>query len=169
MGVKWLGRDADHSPLSSAEVKEWVELYLHYPVRLHGWCSVNAQGHLYLYWPYMSHLSPVHNVILVPNGTFQYYLPIFVLISLLTYLKNFSSQSDERNPFFPMPTACKVRLFSPVIARWRVQTTIQVEAFRVVTPCNVVVGGPCCLHHPEDGGSKVLWNIGILPQHYVAP
>jgi hypothetical protein len=24
-----LGREADHSPLSSAKVKEWVELYLH--------------------------------------------------------------------------------------------------------------------------------------------
>jgi hypothetical protein len=25
------GREADHSPLSNAEVKEWVELYLHSP------------------------------------------------------------------------------------------------------------------------------------------
>jgi hypothetical protein len=25
------GREADHSPLSSAEVKEWMELYLHSP------------------------------------------------------------------------------------------------------------------------------------------
>jgi hypothetical protein len=30
-GVKRLGREADHSPPSSAEVKEWVELYLHSP------------------------------------------------------------------------------------------------------------------------------------------
>jgi hypothetical protein len=29
-------READHSPPSSAEVKEWVELYLHSPIRLHG-------------------------------------------------------------------------------------------------------------------------------------
>jgi hypothetical protein len=28
------GREADHSPPSSAEVKEWVELYLHSPIRL---------------------------------------------------------------------------------------------------------------------------------------
>jgi hypothetical protein len=28
-GVKRPGREADHSPPSSAEVKEWVELYLH--------------------------------------------------------------------------------------------------------------------------------------------
>jgi hypothetical protein len=31
LGVKRPGREADYSPPSSAEVKEWVELYLHYP------------------------------------------------------------------------------------------------------------------------------------------
>jgi hypothetical protein len=35
-GVKRPGRDADHSPPSSAEVKECVDLYLHSPIRLHG-------------------------------------------------------------------------------------------------------------------------------------
>jgi hypothetical protein len=30
------GSEADHSPPSNAEVKEWVELYLHSPIRLHG-------------------------------------------------------------------------------------------------------------------------------------
>jgi hypothetical protein len=34
--VKRPGREADHSPPSSAEVKEWVELYLHSPIRFHG-------------------------------------------------------------------------------------------------------------------------------------
>jgi hypothetical protein len=29
-------READHSPPSSAEIKEFVELYLHSPIRLHG-------------------------------------------------------------------------------------------------------------------------------------
>jgi hypothetical protein len=29
--LKRPGREADHSPPPSAEVKEWVELYLHYP------------------------------------------------------------------------------------------------------------------------------------------
>jgi hypothetical protein len=29
-------READNSSPSSAEVKEWVELYLHSPIRLHG-------------------------------------------------------------------------------------------------------------------------------------
>jgi hypothetical protein len=36
LGVKRPGCEADHSPPSSAEVKECVELYLHSPVRLHG-------------------------------------------------------------------------------------------------------------------------------------
>jgi hypothetical protein len=31
LGVKWLRREADHSPPSSAEVKKCVELYLHSP------------------------------------------------------------------------------------------------------------------------------------------
>jgi hypothetical protein len=36
LGVKRPGRETNHSPPSSAEVKECVELYLHYPIRLHG-------------------------------------------------------------------------------------------------------------------------------------
>jgi hypothetical protein len=36
LGVKWPGREADHPPPSSAEVKEWVGLHLHYPIRFHG-------------------------------------------------------------------------------------------------------------------------------------
>jgi hypothetical protein len=35
-GVKRTGREADHSPPSTAEVKECVKLYLHSPIRLHG-------------------------------------------------------------------------------------------------------------------------------------
>jgi len=35
LGVKWPGREADHSPLSSAEVKENKELYVHSPICLH--------------------------------------------------------------------------------------------------------------------------------------
>jgi hypothetical protein len=33
---KAAGREADHSPPSSPEVKEYVEIYLHSPLRLHG-------------------------------------------------------------------------------------------------------------------------------------
>jgi hypothetical protein len=36
LGVKRLGREADHSYPSSAEVKEWVALFLHSPIRFHG-------------------------------------------------------------------------------------------------------------------------------------
>jgi hypothetical protein len=36
LGVKRSGREADHSHPSSAEAKEWVELYVHSPIRLHG-------------------------------------------------------------------------------------------------------------------------------------
>jgi hypothetical protein len=36
LGVKWPEREADHSPPSSAEVKECVELYFHSPISLHG-------------------------------------------------------------------------------------------------------------------------------------
>jgi hypothetical protein len=31
LGVKWPGREADHSPSSSAEVKEFLALYHHSP------------------------------------------------------------------------------------------------------------------------------------------
>jgi hypothetical protein len=36
LGVKRQGREADHSPPTSAEVKKNVDLYIHSPIRLHG-------------------------------------------------------------------------------------------------------------------------------------
>jgi hypothetical protein len=36
LGIKRSQREADHSPPSSAKVKECVELDLHSPIRLHG-------------------------------------------------------------------------------------------------------------------------------------
>jgi hypothetical protein len=49
LGVKQLGHEADHSPPSSAEVKnEWC--YTSTPQYTYmAWCSVKAQGQLYLY------------------------------------------------------------------------------------------------------------------------
>jgi hypothetical protein len=44
------GREADHSPPSSVEVKEWVELYLHSP-NTPSWRGAQlrgAQGQLFL-------------------------------------------------------------------------------------------------------------------------
>jgi hypothetical protein len=45
------GREADHSPPSSAEVKEWVELFLRSPnaPSRRGAQFGGAQGQLYLY------------------------------------------------------------------------------------------------------------------------
>jgi hypothetical protein len=40
LGVKWLGHEADHTSPSSAEVKEWVESYLHSLNVLTAWCLV---------------------------------------------------------------------------------------------------------------------------------
>jgi hypothetical protein len=50
---------------------------------------------------------------------------------------------------------------------------IQVKVFWDMTPCCVTVGyerfgGPCCFHHPEDRGSLVVRNVGILQQHYTS-
>jgi hypothetical protein len=38
LGVKRPGREADHSPPSSTEVREWVEVYLHFP-NMTLWCG----------------------------------------------------------------------------------------------------------------------------------
>jgi hypothetical protein len=43
------GREVDHSPPSSAKVKECVTLYLHPQHVFLAWCLVKAQGPLYLY------------------------------------------------------------------------------------------------------------------------
>jgi hypothetical protein len=43
-GVKLSGRVADHSPPSSAEVKECVEPYLHSPSK-HSWCGAHLEKH----------------------------------------------------------------------------------------------------------------------------
>jgi hypothetical protein len=46
------GREADHSPPSGAEVKEWVELYLHSPNSFMAWCSVRGSTGTTLPLPY---------------------------------------------------------------------------------------------------------------------
>jgi hypothetical protein len=49
--IKWSGCETDHSPPSSAKVKECVELYLHFPnmPSSHGAQLKKAQERLYLY------------------------------------------------------------------------------------------------------------------------
>jgi hypothetical protein len=51
------------------------------------------------------------------------------------------------------------------LTRFEVFTAVknQADVFWVVTPCSVAT--PLDL---EDEDDKVLWNIGILPQHYMA-
>jgi hypothetical protein len=49
LGVKRPWRESDHSPPSTAEVKEYVKIYLHSPIRLHGVVLSEAQGQFYLY------------------------------------------------------------------------------------------------------------------------
>jgi hypothetical protein len=49
LGVKRPGREADHSPPSSAEVREWIELYIHSP-NTPSWrgAQLKVQGQIYL-------------------------------------------------------------------------------------------------------------------------
>jgi hypothetical protein len=55
LGVKWPCSETDHSPPSSAEVKEWVELYLHSP-NTPAWRGAQSKHrenftfYLYLLW-----------------------------------------------------------------------------------------------------------------------
>jgi hypothetical protein len=49
LGVKRLGREADHSPPPSADVKECVDLYLHSKICLHDVVLSYAHGQLHLY------------------------------------------------------------------------------------------------------------------------
>jgi hypothetical protein len=92
LGIRRLGRETDHSPPYSAEVKECVELYLHYPVRLMAWCSIKAQGQLCLYIPLRyililsSHLYPG-----LPTGLFHSDFPVeipyaFVIFPVRVFL-----------------------------------------------------------------------------------
>jgi hypothetical protein len=80
LGVKRSGREANHSPPFGAEVKEWVELYLHSPIRLLAWCSVKAQGRFITVFTKSRHSSypqpdefTPHLHILVRQVPFRYY------------------------------------------------------------------------------------------------
>jgi hypothetical protein len=49
----------------------------------------------------------------------------------------------------------------------------EVEVLWVMILCSDAIGYPCigrtcCLHQPKDGGNKVLHNMGILSQYYMA-
>jgi hypothetical protein len=55
------GCEADHSPPSSAKVKEWVELYLHSP-NTPSWCDAQVGGTQGQF--YFVHRLPTHAVLL---------------------------------------------------------------------------------------------------------
>jgi hypothetical protein len=63
------GREADYSPPSSTEVKEWVELYLHSP-NMPSWRGAQlggAQGQLYLYlFLFLYHVPRLRNSMTFP-------------------------------------------------------------------------------------------------------
>jgi hypothetical protein len=67
LGIKRLGREADHSPPSSAKVKECVELYFHSP-NMPSWHGAQLKKHrdnftFYLYFSLMySHVGKIHGV-----------------------------------------------------------------------------------------------------------
>jgi len=64
LGVKRPGREANHSPTSSAEVEECVELYLHSPIHLHGVVlSYSAWTTLPLTLPLLSNLRCVYSLL----------------------------------------------------------------------------------------------------------
>jgi hypothetical protein len=60
VGVMRPGREADHSPPSGAEIKEYVELYLHSPIRLHG-VVLRDNFTFYLYYDH----APAHKALSV--------------------------------------------------------------------------------------------------------
>jgi hypothetical protein len=58
LGVKRPGREADHSPPPSAEVKEWVELYLHSPHNVFMvWCLVKHKDNFTLPLPWYRNVT----------------------------------------------------------------------------------------------------------------
>jgi hypothetical protein len=83
-GVKRPGRKADHLPPSSAEVKEWVEPYLHSPIRLHGVVLSEAQGQLYFTLLYFT----LHFLNYFRSGKKELVKPSFLYIWLFPFTFN---------------------------------------------------------------------------------
>jgi len=54
LAVNRPGHEADHSPSSSAEVRNMWSCTFSLPTYLHGMCSVKAQGQLYFYYTYFT-------------------------------------------------------------------------------------------------------------------
>jgi hypothetical protein len=100
LGVKLSGREADHSPLSSAEVKECVELYLHSP-NTPSWRGAQlkkVQGWLYFYLPLT--LSP-NTLNLWTSIPFEKTMNLFFLtVNIIKFCKCFSVLSKGELSLF---------------------------------------------------------------------
>jgi len=88
---------------------------------------------------------------------------------LLFSLKTFQAIEDQDIKQF-LTLTCMAVNCDLLLWTKNINFTSQVEDFWVMTPCSVVVGdqrfrGPCCL---QLQGSMDFWNVGILPQHYMA-
>jgi hypothetical protein len=77
LGVKRSVREADHSPPSSAEVEECVELYLHSPIRLYGMVLSKKSQEL----SYAVSSSPPPPPPPPPSSSSSSYSPIRALVS----------------------------------------------------------------------------------------
>jgi hypothetical protein len=91
------GREADHSPLSSAEVKEWVVLYLHSP-NTPSWRGAQlggAQVQLYLYLEKLSHSVSQEISHLLLNSEDHYHVhkspPLVPILSQMHSVHTFPS------------------------------------------------------------------------------
>jgi hypothetical protein len=58
LGVKRAGREADHSPPSSAEVKEWVELYSTPQYAFMAWCLVKHRDNFTFTFAFTWSIAP---------------------------------------------------------------------------------------------------------------
>jgi hypothetical protein len=112
--VKRLGREADHSLPSGAEVKEFVELYIHSFIRLTAWYLVKHRNNFTLF--FFVHMN-VHvrfyivtlacklnyvtlHLIILSNlnfkyytSTFNYFMPVRCLLSVDRWLKSGSFEA----------------------------------------------------------------------------
>jgi hypothetical protein len=85
------GREADHSPPSSAEVKEWVEMYLHSP-NTPSWHGAQLGEHILIKLQLGSYC------IVVRNWSWRFIVIGIFLYSITRHFSNWPFISTEQNP-----------------------------------------------------------------------